>query len=260
MLRALLLAPPGAGKGTQGKRLAEVYGVPHLAMGDILRRHVADGTRLGRKAKEYMDRGDLVPDEVVITVVASRIAGKKPLSGFVLDGFPRTLRQARQAYEWGESVGRTFHAVISLDVPEEELVRRLLDRGRQSGRSDDNPETIRRRLAVYESSTQPLLDFYRGRGILVEVDGTGPVPEVTARIQEALGPVDSTGRDEVVNQFSQANPRGPNQADMAALLRRVASTLDHLGPVEVEDITMATEANEDGRRPRLTVFFHPRQG
>ena len=259
MLRALLLAPPGAGKGTQGERLAKVYGVPHLATGDILRQHVADGTRLGRKAKEYMDRGDLVPDEVVITLVASRIAGKTPVSGFVLDGFPRTLAQAKQAYEWGQAVGRTFHAVISLEVPEEELVRRLLRRGRQSGRSDDNAETIRRRLAVYESSTQPLLDFYRGRGILVEVDGTGPVPAVTARIQKALGPVESAARDEVVNHFSQANPRGPNQADMAALLRRVANTLDHLGPVDVDDITLAMEMNEDGRRPRLTVFFHPRE-
>jgi adenylate kinase len=189
MLRALLLAPPGAGKGTQGERLAEVYGVPHLATGDLLRRHVAEATALGREAKGFMDRGELVPDRLVVDMVSDRIAGAEPLSGFVLDGFPRTLTQARQSYEWGRAKGRTFHAVISLRVPDDELVRRLLERGRSSGRSDDNEQTIRNRLTVYAEHTQPLLDFYRGRDILVEVDGTGPVAEVTARIGSALLPL-----------------------------------------------------------------------
>ncbi len=190
MLRALLLAPPGAGKGTQGERLAGAYGVPHLATGDLLRRHVAEATRLGTEARGYMDRGELVPDRLVVDVIVERLAGPEPLAGFVLDGFPRTLTQARQSYHWGRARGRTFHAVISLQVPEDELVRRLLERGRRSGRTDDTEETIRHRLGVYAEHTAPLLDFYRGRDILVEVDGTGPVPAVTERIRDTLGPLD----------------------------------------------------------------------
>jgi len=193
-LRALLLAPPGAGKGTQGQRLAEIYGVPHLATGDLLRQHVADGTPLGVEAKEYMDRGELVPDRLVIDLILDRLTAERPLRGFLLDGFPRSLKQARQSYEWGEARGLTFHAVISLAVDEDELVRRLLERGRQSGRSDDNEETIRNRLSVYDETTRPLLDFYRRRGILVEVDGTGPVDDVTARIKAAVDPLVETER------------------------------------------------------------------
>jgi adenylate kinase len=190
VLRALLLAPPGAGKGTQGKRLAEAYGVPHFATGDLLRAHVAKGTRLGQQAKDYMDRGELVPDRVVIDTILPRLAGPDRPPGFVLDGFPRSLAQAEQSYQWGQAKGTTFHAVISLDVPEEELVRRLIERGKHSGRSDDNEETIRKRLAVFRKETEPLLDFYRGRDILIEVDGMGPVDEVTDRIRTALDRID----------------------------------------------------------------------
>ena len=189
MLRALLLAPPGAGKGTQGDRLAEVYDVPHLATGDMLRLHVAEGTPVGLEAKRFMDRGELVPDRVVVDLVARQISEPEPLPGFVLDGFPRTLAQAKTAYDWGRAHDRTFHAVVSLDVPEDELVRRLLDRGRRSGRTDDTDDTIRHRLAVYTANTQPLLDFYRERGVLLEVDGTGDVDEVTRRIRDALDPL-----------------------------------------------------------------------
>lgn len=194
MLRALLLAAPGAGKGTQGERLAEVYGVPHLATGDLLRQNVAEGTPVGLEAKSYMDRGELVPDRIVIALIQARLTAEEELKGFVLDGFPRSLPQARTSYEWGRARGATFHAVISLQVGEDELVRRLLERGRHSGRSDDTEATIRHRLAVYDESTRPLLDFYRGRGILVEVDGEGPVEEVTARIRAAVDPrLDSAG-------------------------------------------------------------------
>ena len=182
MLRALLLAPPGAGKGTQGERLSEVYGVPHLATGDALRDHVDRQTELGQQAAEYMAQGDLVPDRLVLDMVTQLLAGPEPLEGFILDGFPRTLNQARAAYEWGKANGRTFHAVISLDVPDDELVRRLLERGADQGRTDDNADTIRNRLHVYDKATEPLLEFYRERGILVEVDGTGAVDEVTDRI------------------------------------------------------------------------------
>ncbi len=190
MLRALLLAPPGAGKGTQGERLAAAFDVPHLATGDMLRRHVAKGTRLGQAAREYMQRGELVPDRLVMDLVLVRLSGPDRPPGFVLDGFPRTLVQAEKAHRWGRAKGTTFHAVISLDVPEDELVRRLLERGRRSGRSDDNEDTVRNRLKIFGESTRPLLEFYRERGILLEVDGTGEVQEVTGRILSALRPVD----------------------------------------------------------------------
>jgi len=189
LLRALLLAPPGAGKGTQGDRLAEVYDVPHLATGDMLRRHVAEHTPVGLEAKRFMDGGELVPDRLVVDLVARHLAGPEPLPGFVLDGFPRTLPQAKTAYDWGRAHDRTFDAVVSLDVPEDELVRRLLQRGRRAGRTDDTEDTIRRRLTVYKKNTQPLLDFYRDRGVLLEIDGTGTVEEVTTRIRDALDPL-----------------------------------------------------------------------
>jgi adenylate kinase len=187
VFRALLLAPPGAGKGTQGERLAARHGVPHLATGDLLRDHVARGTDLGQAAKEHMDAGHLVPDDLVIDMVLRRIGGDgEPLEDFLLDGFPRTLTQARFAYEWGLQFKRTFHAVIMLEVPEDELVRRLVQRGIEQGRSDDTEEVIRNRLAVYEKNTAPLVDFYEGRGILLRVDGTGTVDEVTDRIEAGL--------------------------------------------------------------------------
>ena len=189
MLRALLLAPPGAGKGTQGERLAEIYGVPHLATGDLLRQHVAEGTALGAEAKAYMDRGELVPDKIVTSLILNQLTGSRPLRGFILDGFPRSLKQAEESYEWGQGRSLTLQRVISLAVDDDELVRRLLERGRRSGRSDDNEATIRKRLRVYAETTAPLLDFYRQRGILAEIDGTGPVDEVTDRIRAALDPV-----------------------------------------------------------------------
>lgn len=186
MFRALLLAPPGAGKGTQGERLAERHGVPHLATGDLLRDNVKRDTPLGQAAKSHMDSGGLVPDELVISMILDRIGGTDPMKDFLLDGFPRTLTQAKAAYEWGTAMERTFHAVIMLDVPEGELVRRLVERGRDSGRSDDSEDVIRNRLKVYEDNTAPLIDFYEQRGILVRVDGTGEVDEVTERIEDRL--------------------------------------------------------------------------
>ena len=184
-LRALLLAPPGAGKGTQGVRLAEVYGVPHLSTGDMLRHEVGAGTPVGLEATAYMDRGELVPDRLIVDLITARLAGDAA-DGFVLDGFPRTMTQALAAYDSARERGNTFHAAISLEVPEDELVRRLVERGRQTGRTDDTEQTIRRRLEVYQENTEPLKDFYRGRGILLEIDGTGPVEAVTGRILEAV--------------------------------------------------------------------------
>jgi adenylate kinase len=184
-LRALLLAPPGAGKGTQGERLAKIYDVPHLATGEMLREHVARGTPVGRQVQDHLEGGDLVPDAVVSQLVIDRISDPPVLDGFVLDGFPRTRAQAEAAFEWGSARDRTFDAVVFLKVPDDEIVRRLLLRGRP----DDTEETIRHRLAVYETNTKPLLDFYRSRRILLDVDGTGDVDEVTERILGALRPI-----------------------------------------------------------------------
>jgi len=189
VFRALLLAPPGAGKGTQGERLAARHGVPHLATGDLLRDHVARGTELGRAAQEHMHAGGLVPDHLVIEMVLERIGGdeeRPALTSFLLDGFPRTLTQARAAYEWAREHERTFDAVVLLEVPEDELVRRLVQRGREQGRADDTEDVIRERLAVYDRNTAPLVDYYERRGILVRVDGTGSVDEVTERIEAGL--------------------------------------------------------------------------
>lgn len=136
-----------------------------------------------------MDEGGLVPDELVIKMVLDRIGGRDPLPGFLLDGFPRTLHQAEAAYEWGRRHHRLFDAVIMLEVPEVELVRRLLERGRGSGRSDDTEDVIRHRLEVYEASTAPLVEFYEARDILLRVDGTGTVEEVTGRIEAGLQPL-----------------------------------------------------------------------
>jgi adenylate kinase len=186
VLRVLLLAPPGAGKGTQGTRLAARHGVPHLSTGDMLRREVAERTVAGLEAQSFMDRGELVPDRLVTGMISDRITGPDAPAGFVLDGFPRTMAQAEAAYQWAKTRDKTFHAAISLEVPEEELVKRLIERGRQSGRFDDNEETIRKRLQVYKQNTEPLKDFYRSRDILVEIDGTGTVDEVAGRIDAAL--------------------------------------------------------------------------
>lgn len=190
MLRALFLAPPGAGKGTQGTRLAAAFEVPYISTGEMLRQHVADETELGIAARQYMESGGLVPDDLVVKMVNDRIRGPKPLVGFVLDGFPRTINQAEAAYEWGREHGRTFHAVLSLTVPDEELIRRVIQRGRDSGRADDDLDTFRHRLEVYAAETEPLIEYYRDRGILQVVDGTGSVEDVAQRLADSLAPLD----------------------------------------------------------------------
>jgi len=187
-MRVLLLAPPGAGKGTQGERIAARFGAAHIATGDMLREAVAQGTPIGKAAKALMDRGDLIPDELVVEMMFARIQEPDTANGFVLDGFPRTLAQAEAAYEWARARGLTFHAAVYLDVPEEELQRRLLERAHIEGRDDDTEETIRHRLEVFAAQTKPLFDYYKGRGILVAVDAVGDIDEITDRIMDALVP------------------------------------------------------------------------
>jgi adenylate kinase len=184
--RLLLLGPPGAGKGTQAQRLVAKLGVPQVSTGDMLRAAVVAASEVGQQAKSYMDRGELVPDAVVIGVAEERLRQPDAVAGFVLDGFPRTAAQARALDALLAKLGRELQRVVSIGVDDEVLVERLVRRSRLEGRSDDTPETVRNRMRVYREQTAPLIDHYRARNLLVEVDGRGSVEEVERRIQEAL--------------------------------------------------------------------------
>ena len=192
-IRLLLLGAPGSGKGTQGERLAERYGARHVSTGELLRAQVETRTELGQQAQPYMDRGDLVPDELLVEMVLEEVLGPNSPPSYVLDGFPRTLRQATAAYERAAGTARILQAVICLEISHEELIARLDQRGKEHGRQDDNEATIRHRIEEYEQKTLPLLDYYAGRGILVRVDGTGEIDEVTARIFAALETMPGVG-------------------------------------------------------------------
>jgi adenylate kinase len=185
--RLLLLGPPGAGKGTQAIRLVEKFGIPQISTGDMLRSAVAAGVEVGRQAQGFMDRGELVPDAIVIGVAGQRLSEDDAAMGFVLDGFPRTSAQAAALDELLTTMGTELERCVALVVDEDELVGRLLERARIEGRSDDNDETIRTRMKVYHEQTAPLVDYYRGRGILAEIDGSGSIEEIAKRIEEALG-------------------------------------------------------------------------
>jgi len=184
--RLLLLGPPGAGKGTQAQRLIERLGIPQISTGDMLRAAVKAGTPVGLQAKACMDRGELVPDAVVIAVAEERLRQPDTEKGFILDGFPRTAEQAEALDRMLQRLGRRLERCLALRVDEERLVQRLLGRARIEGRTDDSEDTIRTRMRVYREQTAPLLEFYRRKGVLVEVDGVGSVDEVAHRIEEAL--------------------------------------------------------------------------
>jgi len=189
-MRLILFGPPGAGKGTQAAAISEKLSVPHIATGDILRENVRNETELGVRAKQYMDQGDLVPDKVVIAMVEERIRRDDAANGFLLDGYPRTVAQAEALDDTLAADGKAIDAVIRLLVDDDELVSRLLRRAREQGRSDDTREVIENRLAVYRNETEPLVDLYRERGLLREVEGTGPVAEVRQRILDAVRDVE----------------------------------------------------------------------
>ena len=184
--RLLLLGPPGAGKGTQAQLLVDRLGIPQISTGEMLRAAVASGTEVGRKAQAYMDAGKLVPDDIVIGVTGERLRQPDAAAGFILDGFPRTVAQAEALDALLERLGVKLERCVVLRVDEEELVQRLLKRARIEGRSDDNEESIRTRMAEYREKTEPLIEYYRRRGVLAEVDGLGEVEEVAARIAAAL--------------------------------------------------------------------------
>ena len=191
-MRVVLLGPPGAGKGTQAQIIAERLGVPAISTGDIFRANVSGQTELGRKAKTYMDAGDLVPDEITVAMVKDRLAEPDAKAGFLLDGFPRTVAQAEQLRESLAELGHRLDCVLELVVDQEELVRRLSGRrmlvdGQMVQRDDDRPETVRHRLEVYREQTAPVAGFYEAEGLLSRIDAIGEVEEVTARLLEALG-------------------------------------------------------------------------
>ena len=180
------MGPPGAGKGTQARFVADHFGVPAISTGDIFRANVSQGTPLGVEAKRYMDAGEYVPDEVTNLMVRNRIDEDDADPGFLLDGYPRTLAQVTELDGMIEFTGHRLDAVVVLTVDSEELVQRLLQRAETDGRADDTEDVIRRRQELYLEQTEPLIEVYRERGILVEVDGMGEVDEVTARIFDAL--------------------------------------------------------------------------
>jgi adenylate kinase len=180
----ILLGPPGAGKGTQATRLAQRFGYRKLSTGDVLRDHVARGTPLGREVAPIMERGDLVPDELILSLIREELT---PPSDVVFDGFPRTVPQAVALDQLLKEKELRLLAVFSIEVPLEELLRRL--RGRQEGRADDEEEVIRTRMQVYREKTQPLIDYYQARNLLVPIDGVGDPEEIFARIAHALGEV-----------------------------------------------------------------------
>lgn len=213
MCNLVLLGPPGAGKGTQAERISELYGIPHISTGDIFRDNLKRGTELGLKAKEYMDRGELVPDEVVIGIVRNRLSEPDCEKGFVLDGFPRTVAQADALKEMLAGMGKSIHHVLNIQVPDQTVVERLTARRtcrscgaiyhlkfnppREEGRcdacggelyvrDDDREETVRARLEEYRSKTQPLIDYYRAEGLLRDIDGGASMEEVLDSIRKVL--------------------------------------------------------------------------
>jgi len=191
-MRVVLLGPPGAGKGTQAQIIAGQLGVPAISTGDIFRANVSGGTDLGRRAKGFMDAGDLVPDEITVAMVAGRLAEADAADGFLLDGFPRTIPQAERLDESLAATGHRIDSVLELVVDEDEVVRRLSGRrllvdGEWVTREDDEPATVRRRLEVYRELTAPLTAFYAEAGLLRAIEATGEIDAVTVRALDVLG-------------------------------------------------------------------------
>ena len=189
MTRMLIMGPPGSGKGTQASRIADKLGIVPISTGDIFRHNVKAMTPLGVEAKRYIDNGDFVPDDVTNRMVADRIAQPDAEHGFLLDGYPRTAGQVEALDAMLREAGQALSAVVELEVPDAELVERLLKRAEIEGREDDTEEVVRHRMDVYTEQTAPLSEAYDKRGLLERVDGLGEVDEVTARITEVLDPL-----------------------------------------------------------------------
>lgn len=186
MFNLVIFGAPGSGKGTQSEKLIERYGLTHISTGDILRKNIAAGTELGKIADTYISKGQLIPDDLVTEMLANEIDSHPGTKGFIFDGFPRTIPQAVALDKILEERGEEVHSVIGLEVPDDELVERLLNRGKVSGRSDDNLETINNRLQVYHSSTSPLKDFYLEAGKYRRIHGLGEIEKIADDIVKAI--------------------------------------------------------------------------
>ena len=185
-MRLIFLGPPGVGKGTQAKRVCENFDIIHLSTGDILREEIFIKSEIGNKAKTYIDNGKLVPDEVLLGIINNCLKKQNVQDGYLLDGFPRTIPQAEGLKVIMQNLSQTLHSAISLIADEDELVQRLINRGLRSGRSDDTPNVIRQRQKIYWDQTAPLLEYYKKRNLLKEVDALGDIPEITKRILKVL--------------------------------------------------------------------------
>lgn len=185
-MHILLMGPPGAGKGTQAVRLVKQYNIPQISTGDMFRAAVKEQTPLGIEAKKYMDAGQLVPDSVTVGIVRERLSKDDCKAGFILDGFPRTTAQAVALDAILKDIGISLTAVVNLNVPSDELVKRISERARLENRDDDKPETVQKRLTVYEESTKPLIDYYRNSGLYVEINGLQEMEAVYHDIVKAL--------------------------------------------------------------------------
>ncbi len=188
MLNIVIFGAPGSGKGTQSERLIRDYGLHHISTGELLRDHIARGTELGKIADSYISKGQLIPDDLMIRVLAHHLENNsdKTAAGVIFDGFPRTIPQAEALGKLLKEHNTDVHAVVGLEVDEDELIRRMIERGRQSGRSDDNPETIKKRLDVYHNSTSPLRDYYKEQGKYHAIDGKGDVESIYNSIRDSL--------------------------------------------------------------------------
>ena len=186
MLNIVIFGAPGSGKGTQSERIVEKYGINHISTGDVLRAEIKNGTELGKSAKGYIDQGQLIPDELMIDILASVFDSFKDSKGVIFDGFPRTIAQAEALKKMLAERGQDVSVMVDLDVPEEELMVRLIKRGKDSGRADDNEETIKKRLHVYHSQTAPLIDWYKNEKKYQHINGLGTMEGIFAEICEAV--------------------------------------------------------------------------
>jgi adenylate kinase len=186
MLNIVIFGAPGSGKGTQSEKIVEKYGINHISTGDVLRAEIKNGTELGKTAKSYIDQGQLIPDSLMIDILASVFDSFKDSKGVIFDGFPRTIPQAEALKKMLDERGDKVAAMIELDVPEDELMKRLILRGQQSGRADDNEETIKKRLVVYHSQTQPLIEWYKNEGIHYHIDGMGELDRIFSDISKVI--------------------------------------------------------------------------